>query len=488
MPLPAIILPSRVAGRESKPEDWMRTPADTASYLSRGKWWHTRHLDFIAEEIIQLEHESIFLIVTIPPRHGKSQLVSHWTPVWFLKRWPHKHIILCSYQSGIAEDWGGQVRNTFIENQTELGLVISADTKAKGRWQIRGYGGGMLATGIGGPITGRGGDLLIIDDPVHSQEEALSETYRTSAKNWYKATFRTRAQPGASFIILMTRWHEDDLAGWLTSPEEVMEDVPRDNWKVINLPAIAEVDDPLGRKEGEALWPEMYPLPVLKALRDDPKAVGPYWFSAEYQGTPRPEGGSILKEAWFRYFGDEDNPLLNDKVKITRCIQAWDTAFEKGEENSRTACCTWMETKLGYLLMDVWAGRVEFPELVEMVKAKYNQWLPERVYVEHKASGHSLMQQLRRDTRLPILPVKAEIDKAARVHAISGVVEAGGVYLPIRAPWLAEFLHEVCTFPAAKLNDITDAFAHGLMQLKPSRIRTGKGRVLRGKKKAPWRE
>lgn len=483
MPIPSLLLPSRTLDLEAfKKDDWLKSPADTAVHLSRGKWRHVKHLDYISDEITKIEKEPIFLIITIPPRHGKSELVSHWLPVWFLKKWPYKRVLLASYQAGFASDWGGEVKNTFAENETELGLEIAYDTKAKAQWRIKGYGGGMVSTGVMGAITGRGGDLLLIDDPIKSQKEALSETYRNSIKQWYRSTFRTRAQPGASFIILMTRWHEDDLAGWLLSAND--EDLPyQDPWKVINMPAIAEDNDILGRDEGEALWPEMYDLPAIYQLRE---AVGPYWYSAEYQGSPRPEGGSIIKEAWFKYFSDEEDPLQNEKIKIERCIQAWDTAFEKGEENSRTACCTWVETKTGYFLVDVWANRVEFPELVEIAKAKYKQYLPDRVYIEHKASGLSLIQQLRRDTKIPMLPVKAETDKANRVHAISGIVEAGRVFLPARASWLSEFLHEVCGFPAAKLNDITDAFAHGLMQLRPSRVRYGKSNVRRKIKRSPF--
>lgn len=489
MSYPPSLLPTRMAELEEKKDgEWLRNPATTAHYLSRGKWRHAVHLDYIAELLTEMEFHPIFLIITVPPRHGKSELISHWTPVWFLKKWPHKRIILASYQAGFASDWGGNVKNTIIENEGELGLQLAMDTKAKAQWKIAGYGGGMLSTGIGGAITGRGGDLLIIDDPIKSYKEALSETYRNAIKQWYRSTLRTRAQPGASIIILMTRWHEDDLAGWLLEESKNTDsDIPQDPWQSINLPAIAEGDDPLGRNEGEALWPEMYDLNSLLNMRDSSTGIGSYWFSAEYQGSPRPEGGSILKEAWFNYFSEAEDPLLNEKAPVQRCLQAWDTAFEKGEENSRTACVTWIETKLGYFVMDVWADRVEFPELVDIVKAKYKQWIPERIFIEHKASGHSLVQQLRRDTKLPIVPVKAVTDKAVRVHSISGIVEAGKVFLPARAPWLSEFLHEVCSFPSARLNDITDAFAHGLMQMRPSLARTGRREVRRGYRRAPYR-
>lgn len=465
-------------------KDWLLTPASAAEHLGRGAWKRYNHVDFIADRIATIRDHPLFLIVTIPPRHGKSELISHWTPVWYLKNWPYKKVIMCSYQAGFAVEWGGATKNTMSENTPELGLELMQDTKAKANWRIKGYGGGMTATGIGGPLTGRGGDLIIIDDPIKSQREALSETYRASAREWYKATLRTRLQPGGSLIILMTRWHEEDLAGWLLEAGE--EDLPyQDPWEVINLPAIAEEDDPLGRPVGAALCPEMYDIDSLYTLRE---SVGPYWFSAEYQGHPRPEGGSIIKEGWFGYFTEDENPLFNDKIKIQRLIESWDTAFEKGNETSRTACAVLAETKDFYYVLDIYADRIEFPELVDVTKSKYSQYIPDRVFIEHKASGHSLIQQLRRDTKIPIVPVKASTDKVARVHAISGTVEAGRVKLPARAPWLSEFLHEVCSFPSAKHDDITDAFAHGLMQLRPSAIRTKRSDIRRNKKKPWWKD
>ena len=480
-----LLLPSYAYEAEKKKDtDWLLTPARTAVHLSRGKWIRTRHLDLISNEVSKLKDHPIFLIVTLPPRHGKSSLISHWTPVWFLKAWPHKRVILASYQTDFAADWGGDTKNTITENVLELGLELMQDTKAKHQWRIKGHGGGMTATGIGGSLTGRGGDLIVIDDPVKSQKEALSETYRRTTKQWYQATLRSRLQPNGSIIIIMTRWHEDDLVGWLLS--ETSEEVKyKDDWKVINMPAFAESDDVLGRKEGQVLWPGMYSRESLLASRE---AVGPYWWSAQYMGSPRPEGGAILKEAWFQYFTDEDDPLENDEVKILRCLQFWDTAFKKDQQNDRSACCTWIETNKGYFLHDVWVGRPEFPELVEIVKAKYRQYIPDQIQVEDKASGQSLIQQLRRDTRLPIKAIKAVDDKTIRVNSIAGIVEAGRVFLPSRAPWLSEFLHEVCSFPSAMHDDITDAFAYGLMAMKPQRVIGGRSSVSRGKKQSTWRD
>ena len=274
MPYPRVLMMSAQIGPEVTDTDWDSEPASVAERLSRGRWQRYPHLDFLSARIKRLAYSPIYLIVSMPPRHGKSELISHWTPVWFLRRWPHKRIILSSYGASFASDWGGEVKSSFTEHAHELGLTLAQDTKAKSQWRIQGFGGGMVAAGVGSSITGRGGDLLIIDDPIKSQREALSVTYRESIKQWYRSTLRTRAQPGASIILLMTRWHEDDLAGYLLNEaKNGNSDLPHDPWEVINLPALAGSEDPLGRSEGEALWPEMYDRDALLQTRE---AIGSY--------------------------------------------------------------------------------------------------------------------------------------------------------------------------------------------------------------------
>lgn len=455
-------------------DDWLRAPAPFAERLSRGKWRRARHLDYVSDKVAEIENGPIFLMINEPPRHGKSELISHWTPVWFLKRWPYKRVILASYQTGYATIWGGAARDSVVENGQELGLHISRSTQAKAEWQLAGYGGGMKSTGVGGSITGRGGDLLIIDDPVKNFKEALSPVYRENVKQWYRSTLRTRLEPGGSIIILMTRWHEDDLCGWLlkglrgelAGEDEAPEDIPVDEWEVINLKAIADPSeaepDPLGREPGEVLWPERYPEPELLKLK---YSVGAFWWAAEYQGSPRPEGGGIFKEGQFQYFNPEDF----DELKLSRYIQQWDTAFEKKAINDRSACITMAEGKEGYYVLDLWVGRPEFPELEDAVKTQYGKWVPDRIRIEKAASGRSILQQLRRDTKLPIVEVAVVDDKVIRANSVSGIVEAARVFLPARAPWLSEFINEVCGFPSATHDDITDAFVYALMYFKPRR-------------------
>jgi predicted phage terminase large subunit-like protein len=469
-------------------EDWTASPAHLAEHVSGGTWEARRHLTFLSDKIAQVAVKPTFLIINLPPRHGKSELVSHWTPVWFLKRFPWKKVGLASYEMGFASEWGGAAKDTIVEHSDELNLELTSDTKAKGRWKLKGYGGGMTVAGIGGPLTGRGFDLIVIDDPIKNDQEALSPTYRKRLWNWYKTTLRTRLEPGGSIIVVLTRWHEADLAGQLTTVQEDEPDDPsaRDPWEIINLPAVAEKNDPLGRQEGEPLWPERFDAAALANLR---QVEGPFWWAALYQGRPQPEGGGIIKQAWFKYYQDADLPR-NDKgvLKMPRLIQIWDTAFKENQAADRSACLTLATGTLGFYVMDLYVRRLEYPDLVRMAMAQADKWNPDSIYIEDKASGQSLIQQLKRDTRLPIRIVKAEDDKVTRAHSVTGTIEAGRVLLPARAPWLADFLAEVSSFPTGPHDDIPDVLVHGLRVLKAARLISGGNVPVGEHKTSAWRD
>jgi len=469
-------------------EDWSATPAHLAEKISGGTWEARRHLTFLSDKIAQVAVRPTFLIINLPPRHGKSELVSHWTPVWFLKRFPWKKVGLASYEMGFASEWGGAAKDTIVEHSDQLGLEMTQDTKAKGRWKLKGYGGGMTVAGIGGPLTGRGFDLIIIDDPIKNDQEALSPTYRKRLWNWYKTTLRTRLEPGGSIIVVLTRWHEDDLAAKLTTPQEDEPDDPanRDPWETINLPAIAEKNDPLGRAEGEPLWPERFNAAALATLR---QVEGPFWWAALYQGRPQPEGGGIIKQAWFKYFQEDEIPR-NDKgaVKMSRLVQIWDTAFKENQSNDRSACLTLAVGVRGFYVLDLFVRRLEYPDLVRMSLAQADKWDPDQIFIEDKASGQSLIQQLRRDTKLPIKALKAEDDKVTRAHSVTGTIEAGRVLLPARAPWLADFLAEVSAFPHGPHDDIPDVLVHGLRALKAAKLISGAAVPVGEHKKSAWRD
>jgi len=468
--------------------NWTRTPATLGAHISRGAYERVRHIDFLADRIAEVADRPVFLVITIPPQHGKSELVSHWTPVWFLKKFPWKKVGLASYEMGFASEWGGKAKDTINDNADDLGLELRQDTKAKGRWNLRGYGGGMFVAGIGGPFTGRGFDLIIIDDPIKNDAEALSDVYRRRNWNWYRTVARTRLAPGGSIIVIMTRWHEQDLAGALLGnpPEEdqepvIEEDVAPDPWEVINLPALAEENDPLGRKPGEALWPERYDEAALKRSR---MAAGPFWWTAQYRGKPQPEGGGIIKTGWFKSYSEEDLP-----ASFSSTIQIWDTAYKEQQRHDRSACLTLGMTRrpTRYFVLDLFVRRMIFPDLVRACQANYDKWEPDRVLIEDKASGISLIQQVRRDTTVPMRAVKAVDDKITRAHTVTGIMEAGQVLIPVRASWLADFLKEIGDFPTGAHDDIVDVLVHGLRYFKP-RLKGLEAGVQTEPKTSRWRE
>jgi predicted phage terminase large subunit-like protein len=473
--------------------NWTRTPATLGAYLSRGSYSRVRHIDFLAELITEIADGQRFFIFNLPPQHGKSELFSHWTPVWFLKKFPWKKVGLASYEMGFASEWGGKAKETIEENTEELGLSLTKDTKAKGRWRLKGYGGGMHVAGIGGPFTGRGFDLIIIDDPIKNDAEALSPVYRKRNWDWYRSVARTRLAPGGSIIVIMTRWHEQDLAGCLqgnapsdSNEEELIEDdVEKDKWEVINLPALAEEKDPLGRSVGAALWPERYDEMALKKLRI---SSGPFWWAAQFCGQPQPEGGGIIKTAWFKQYGNEANPTEGLPEHFSKVIQIWDTAFKEEQRNDRSACLTLAESLLPtrYWLLDLFVDRLSFPDLVKHCLAQYDKWNPDHVFIEDKASGQSLIQQIRRDSSVPINAIKAEDDKVTRAHTVTGTIEAGNVFIPLRAAWLADLLKEVGDFPRGEHDDIVDVLVHGLRILKP-RLRGKKVKPIFEEKTSKWK-
>ncbi|OPY31557.1 MAG: Terminase-like family protein [Methanomassiliicoccales archaeon PtaU1.Bin030] len=397
------------------------------------------------------------LIVEMPPRHGKSELVSRYFPAWYLMHWPDKRIILTSYEADFAAQWGRKARSLLEEHGGKV--QVSKGSSAADRWEIEGHMGGMQTAGIRGPITGKGADLLIIDDPVKNDEEARSELMRERNWDWYTSTARTRLEPDGAVVVIMTRWHEDDLVGRLLA------DIEGDKWNVIRLPAIAEPDDPLGRIEGQALWPERFDENALEAIR---KGMSPYYWNALYQQSPTARGGNVIKDEWWRYY--DMHAVEPSFLKGARfVIQAWDTAFKTGQDNDFSVCTTWAEMTSGAYLLSMWRGRVEFPELVKTSNNLIDTWKPNAVIIEDKASGQSLAQELQRTARVPIIPMPVDKDKVARCYAVTPEIEGGRVFLPRDLPGLRELLAETAAFPNGVHDDIVDSIVLGLSYIVQKR-------------------
>jgi predicted phage terminase large subunit-like protein len=416
------------------------------------------HHDLIIRKLEAIERGEIKrLMIFLPPRHGKSFITSSIFPAWFLGKHPERHVIFATYGQELSDDFGRPVRN-FIADRVHQEIFpncrLSEDSTSVRRFNTT-AGGAYFAVGRGGSITGRGAHLLLIDDPIKGFEEANSETVRKALHEWYASVAYTRLMPGGAIIIIQTRWHEDDLAGWL------LREHSSENWDVLSLPAIAEQDEGF-RKEGEALWPGEFPLPVLQGIRT---GIGGRTWASLYQQRPAAAEGVIFKRDWWQRFS------RSLTVRFDQVVQSWDTAFKRGTENDFSVCTTWGVTGHGYYLLHLWRQRVEFPELKRALASLEEQWEPHAILVEDKASGQSLIQELQLSTALPLIPVKVDSDKQTRAQAVTPLIEAGKVFLPESAPWLVDFIEEMARFPNGVHDDVVDATTQALnyLRVKPPR-------------------
>jgi predicted phage terminase large subunit-like protein len=416
------------------------------------------HHELIISKLEAVERGEIKrLMIFLPPRHGKSFITSSIFPAWLLGRHPQHHVIFATYGQELSDDFGRRVRN-FIANPVHQAIFpncrLSEDSTSVRRFNTT-AGGAYFAVGRGGPITGRGADLLLIDDPIKDREEANSETIRKALHEWYASVAYTRLMPGGAIVIIQTRWHEDDLAGWL------LREHTSENWDVLCLPAIAEQDEGF-RKEGEPLWPEEFPLLELERKR---AAIGGRAWASLYQQRPAAADGVIFKRDWWQFF------FPAPTVALDQIVQSWDTAFKKGTENDFSVCTTWGVAGDGYYLLHLWRERVEFPELKRVLASLAEQWKPNAILVEDKASGQSLIQELKLSTALPLIPVKVDSDKQTRAQAVTPLIEAGKVFLPESAPWINDYVEEMACFPNGIHDDVVDATTQALNYLRVKPLR-----------------
>jgi len=411
---------------------------------------HLRKLVEVLEAVERGEIDRV--LISMPPRHGKSLITSQLFPAWYLGRNPTKSIIAASYGAELATGFGRKVRGYTHEKLHRLifpDCKIADDSDSAARFSTT-LGGNYYAVGVGGPITGRGADLFLFDDLIKSSEDANSPAFRRSLKDWFSSVAYPRLEPNGAIIGISTRWHEDDLHGFC------LRELAEENWVVVNFPAIAETDEGW-RAEGEALWPERYSLESLARIRE---AIGTSAWVSLYQQRPAPLEGAIFKKDWFKSYGGP--------VECSRTIFSLDCAFKTGKENDYSVIAIISEAKNGFYIRQISRGRWEYPDLVRQVQALYDIWRPHLVLIEDAASGQSLIQSLKAETRLPILPVKPLGDKVSRANAVSPLVESGRVCVPESAAWLADFIEEITSFPAAPHDDQTDAVCQGLNYMRGS--------------------
>lgn len=450
-------------------EPWKDKPALIAERLTQGKYRRYPHIEYLSDEITQaITKGGARLIVSIPPRHGKSWLISRWTPVWYLSHNPEHNIILASYEAGFAATWGRYVRNTIQEFGTELGVQISGDSQASDRWHTT-AGGGMITAGVGGPITGRGGNLIIVDDPVKNFEEASSATYRQRTIDWWTSTLYTRAEPGASIVVLMTRWHERDLAGYLLSSENEM----HEQWHEIRLPALAELGDTLGRNPGQALCPERYDEKALAAIRP---SIGSRMWNALYQQRPTAQEGNIIHRDWIKFY--DTLPSTPDET-----ILSVDATFTGKSNSDFVSMQVWSRCKAQKFLRDRVHARLGITETIDaLLELCRKHPYATLKLIENKANGPAIEDLLKRSVSGIVL-WEPKGDKVSRANAVAPQFEAGNVFVPSPAlnPWVKEMIEEVVSFPNAAHDDDVDAMTMALLRLEENVSRNvGTVRIVRG--------
>ena len=414
-----------------------------------------RHHKIMAEKFDRMaKGELKRLIVNMPPRHTKSEFGSYLVPAWFMGRTPTLKIMQTTHTAELAYRFGRKVRNLMNE-QSYKGVFenveLRADSQAAGRWETS-KGGEYFAAGVGGAVTGRGADLLIIDDP-HSEQDALSPTALEHAYEWYTSGPRQRLQPGGSIIIIMTRWAENDLTGKLLRQQG--RDPLADQWEVVEFPALMPDDKPL--------WPEFWKQEDLLAVKGS-LSVGKW--EAQWQQNPTSEVSAILKRTWWRKWEPKELPPLQ------YIMQSYDTAFSKQETADYSAITTWgvfYENESGpaqIILIDASRGRWEFPDLRRKALEEYKYWDPECVIIEAKASGMPLTQELR-NMGIPVTnyaPSRGN-DKITRVNSIAPIVESGLVWAP-DTTWAEEVIEECAAFPAGEHDDYVDTVTQALRRFR----------------------
>ncbi len=437
---------------------WMTDPATMAQHLTRGRYEIPPHIRLLSTAIVETVKSGGRLLVQMPPRSGKSETTSVWTPVWFLNVWPRKKVMLASYEADFAASWGRRARNLIEEHQGELLVRLAPDSTAANRWNTP-EGGGMTTAGAGGALTGRGADVLVVDDVHKNAEEAYSQAHRDTTWEWWTTTALTRLEPGAAVVVVGTRWHQDDLIGRILAQEG-------GGWRVICLPALAEKDDPIGRAVGAPLWPERFDLESLARTR---QSVGERTWEGLYQQRPFGDGGTFFKKAWIEPRYDEIAPglyRLPDGRTIARealgRYATVDLAVSVKTSADWTVVAVFGRLPDGRrLLLDVDRARREGPDQVPALERMTKKWGLSAVWIERTAFQLAIVQAGRR-AGIPVRELLPDKDKHARAIPLTVELEGARLLLPRQAPWLEAVVAELLSFPSGTYDDAVDALAYGV--------------------------
>ena len=426
-----------------------------------------RHHQILADLLMEIaEGKKDRICVNIPPRHGKSQLVSIYFPAWFLGKHPDKKVLMVSHTTDLAVDFGRKVRN-IIDSDLYKGIfptvTLAADSKSAGRWNTN-SGGEYYACGVGSALAGRGADLLLVDDP-HSEQDVLGGNYDVfgRAYEWFTYGARTRLMPGGRVAIVQTRWHMDDLTGRVT--RDMAQNEMSDQYEIVEFPAILNVEDQkTGEYEQKALWPEWL---SLEALLKTKASMPLFQWNSQYQQEPTAEESALVQREWWRLWERETPP------KCDYIIMSLDAAAEKHNRADFTAITIWgvfvneEEDNHQIILLNSIKDRVEFPELKELAKAEYDFWEPDSFIVEKKSSGTPLYQELRRTGMIvqEYTPHRGSGDKFARLNSVADIIKAGLVWLP-QTRFAEELMEEIAGFPFMSHDDLVDSTIMALMRFR----------------------
>jgi predicted phage terminase large subunit-like protein len=433
-------------------DGWRLTPATMAVKITEGRWIPAKHLLYISTIVAtEIAKGGARIILTMPFRHGKSEFLSINTPIWFLEKWPEKYVMNLTYGAELATDFSARVRDTFMNPDLHHLLRTRLNNK---KLRVDRFlttsGGGLTAAGIGGPITGRGADLMLIDDYIKNHEEALSVAGHKKVFEWFKSTAYTRLEPGGSLIVLATRWDYKDLIARLIT------ELPHENWKVINLPMFAMVNDPLGRVPGEVLWPERYPLEACQRIE---KTLGPYWFAAQCQQDPKQSMAGADLGNKVKLIDEKDLPPLSE----LKTIRAWDLAAgdAEGDWSVGFKMARHAPTRRLYIL-----------DIQRHQNSSHKNKL--LIHACAQADGHGVKVWMEQEPGSSGKTVITDYKELLKTYSFEGerasgpievragpgtaAIEAGNVYM-IRAPWNETFIEELNGFPDGEWDDQVIAFA-----------------------------
>lgn len=436
----------------------VKDPSDAEKSRYDNQYFHNA----LAAALEEVEKGEILrLIITFPPRHGKSELTSRRFPAWLMGRDPYRHIIFATYNQEFSEDFGRKVRDIMTSqaySQVFPEVALEHGSKAANRLMTE--EGGMCAfVGRGGAATGRGADFLIIDDPLKDRKEADSPTIRNELWDWFNDTVSTRLMDDlGAIIIIMTRWHEDDLVGRLTDPKNVhYSPQEAENWKIINIPALAGEDDILGRKPGEALWPSRFGVKYLESF----KRRNPRGFASLYQQTPAPEDGDIFTKDMIKAYRPQDLPPLS----TLRIYATSDHAVGIKQRNDKTCLIVFGVDPQGRIwVLDVWWRREKSDVVVEAMINMMKRWKPLTWWAENghisKSIGPFLFKRMKEDkVYIYVSEQTPSADKVTRAQSITGRMSMGMVFLPSFEPWFEEARSEMLKFPSSTHDDFVDAMS-----------------------------